>query len=71
MRPINYYLRAVQSHEDIFVGGVMATLLGNEIKKKTGVTVLMGLIDKPGMLDKGSSIVVGEGFFIITKFDER
>lgn len=36
----------------------MATLLGDEIQKETGVTVLSGLIDKPRTLDKGSSIIV-------------
>ena len=58
IRTIKYYLRAVHSSDDIFVGGVMATLLGDEIQKKTGVTVLPGLMDKPGILDKGSSIIV-------------
>lgn len=37
--------------EDV-VGGVMATLLGDDIRKKMGVTVL------PGILDKGSPIIV-------------
>jgi len=58
IRTIKYYLRAVHHHEDIFVGGVMATLLADEIRKETGVTVLPGLIDKPGILDKGIAIVV-------------
>ena len=58
IRTIKYYLRAVHGPEDILVGGVMATLLSDEIQKKTGVTVVPGLIDKPGMLDKGSSIIV-------------
>ncbi|MEA3437132.1 MAG: hypothetical protein U9R43_11745 [Thermodesulfobacteriota bacterium] len=31
----------------------MATLLGDDIRKETGVTVLPGLLDKPGILDKG------------------
>jgi len=38
--------------EDV-VGGVMATLLGDDIRKETGVTVLPGLLDKPGILEKG------------------
>ncbi len=58
IRTINYYIRAVHRPEGIFVGGVMATLLGDEIRKKTGVTVLPGLIGKPGILDKGSTIIV-------------
>ena len=36
----------------------MATLLGDDIRKETSVTVLPGLLDKPGILDKGSPIIV-------------
>jgi hypothetical protein len=36
----------------------MATLLGDDIRKETGVTVMPGLLDKPGILDKGSPIIV-------------
>jgi len=50
---INYYRRAVASAEDIIVGGVTATLLGDELHRETGATVIAGLLDKPGMLDKG------------------
>ncbi|MEN6355552.1 MAG: hypothetical protein ABFD83_00550 [Armatimonadota bacterium] len=50
---IDYYRRAVASPEDIIVGGVMATLLGDELHQQTGATVIPGLLDKPGMLDPG------------------
>jgi hypothetical protein len=50
---IEYYQRAVASPSEIFVGGVMATLLEDEIRATTGVTVVPGLIDRPGILDKG------------------
>ena len=58
IRTIRYYLRAVLRPEDVVVGGVMATLLGDDIRKETGVTVLPGLLDKPGIMDKGSPIIV-------------
>jgi len=58
IRTIKYYLRAVHHSKDIFVGGVMATLLADEIRKETGVTVLPGLIDHPGILDKANPTVV-------------
>lgn len=50
---INYYQRAVASPKDIMVGGVTATLLGDELRQETGATIIAGLLDKPGMLDPG------------------
>lgn len=50
---INYYRQAVASPEDIIVGGVTATLLGDELRQETGATIIAGLLDKPGMLDPG------------------
>ena len=55
---IHYYRRAVQSPEDIVVGGVMATLLGEEIKQETGATVVCGLLDRPGVLDPGDKRII-------------
>lgn len=50
---INYYRRAVDCPEDIVVGGITATLLGNELHHETGAMIIAGLLDKPGMLDPG------------------
>lgn len=60
IRTIRYYLRSVNRSEDVIVGGVMASLLSDDIRKETGVKVIIGLLDKPGMLDKGNPIVVDE-----------
>ncbi len=58
IRNIRYYMKAVTRPENVVVGGVMATLLGDDIRKETGVTVIPGLLDRPGALHKGSQIVV-------------
>jgi hypothetical protein len=58
MRTIRYYRRCVESAEDILVGGVMATLLGDDIEQEVDVTVLRGLLDKPGMLDSDDRYIV-------------
>jgi hypothetical protein len=60
MRTIRYYLKAVQSRDDLVVGGVMATLLRDDIRKEVGVKVVPGLLDKPGVLDAGSQTVIDE-----------
>jgi len=58
IRTIQYYTKSANGSENVFVGGVMATLMGDEIRRETGANVISGLLDKPGMLDKGTSIVV-------------
>lgn len=55
---IRYYIGSVAKPSDIFIGGVMATLLGDEIEAVTDVTVIRGLIDRPGMLDAKDRHVV-------------
>jgi hypothetical protein len=55
---IRYYLPSVTSCQDIYVGGVMATLMGDEIEKEINVRVIRGLLDRPGLLDSDSRIII-------------
>lgn len=55
---IKYYTKVVASPKDVFVGGVMATLLADDIECETQATVLKGLIARRGILDKGDRHVV-------------
>lgn len=55
---IRYYSKAVSSKADIFVGGVLATLLCDELVASTGATVVPGLLDRPGILDEGDRILI-------------
>ncbi|MDH7576983.1 MAG: cobalamin-binding domain-containing protein [Bacillota bacterium] len=56
LQTIYYYQASVPSPADIYVGGVMATLLYDDLKSATGATVIPGLLDKPGILDAGDKI---------------
>lgn len=47
----------VKDQYEIKVGGVMATLLKDEIYDETGIFPMAGLLDKPGMLDENDIIV--------------
>lgn len=47
---INFYSRSVKKAEDIYVGGVMATLLKEKIESIFDVTVVEGLLDEKGKL---------------------
>ena len=55
---IKYYSMSVPSPEDVYVGGVMATLTQDDLRKETGATVLPGLLDRPQMLDGDNKFVV-------------
>jgi hypothetical protein len=54
----------VKSRKNLFVGGVLATLLHDELEKETGIKPCKGLLDVPGMLEpknrKAQNIVVDD-----------
>ncbi len=53
LETIDFYRDCVQHPGEIVAGGVMATLLGDELEEHTGARAIRGLLDKPGMLDSG------------------
>ena len=61
---IQFAKRLVRNTDQLFVGGVMASLLHNEIEQETGIKTHKGLLDTPGMLDpdipKARTIVVDD-----------
>ena len=57
IKTISHYLKYVDKPELVFVGGPMASLMGDDIKKMYNVKVLEGLINKPGILGKDKIIV--------------
>lgn len=48
---IHYAKNLVKSQDQIFVGGVLASLLHKELEVETGITPHRGLLDQPGILD--------------------
>ncbi len=53
VKAIEYYQNCVPRKSDVIVGGVLATLLQDDLKAATGATVISGLLDSPGILDPG------------------
>jgi len=47
---INFYRNMTGSRAEVFVGGVMATLMKQEVEEATGATVIAGLLNWPGCL---------------------
>lgn len=57
---IKYYYKSVNQPNSIFIGGVMATILEDDLRKEPGIegiTILSGLLDKPGALGEDNMIV--------------
>lgn len=48
---IQYAKNIVKNEDQIFIGGVLASLLHKEVEQETGIKPHEGLLDKPGMLD--------------------
>jgi len=42
----------------IFVGGILASLMPDELWRETGVTPTVGVLDKPGILDEGDDRII-------------
>lgn len=47
----------VKDKKNLMVGGVMASLLTNEIEEATGIKPFKGILDKPGILDNNNIII--------------
>lgn len=48
---IHFAKNIVKSNDQIMIGGVLASLLHDELEKETGIKPYQGLLDKPGILD--------------------
>lgn len=60
LKTINYYLKSTSSPSNVIVGGVLATLMGEEIENLTGVRVISGLLNKAGALDAKDRHIIDE-----------
>jgi hypothetical protein len=58
IKTIKYYKNSVKNPSNIYVGGAMATLLADDIKKEIGITPIKGLLNKPGMLGYKDKIII-------------
>lgn len=63
---IEFYKRCVHKVTDFKVGGIMASLMPDEIYKETGIKPIIGLLDKPKILDSNNDIVVD---YVVPDYD--
>lgn len=57
---IEFAKNLVYNKNEVKVGGIMASLLADDIKKATGVAPITGLLDRPKILDNDNEIIVDE-----------
>ena len=55
---IEYCKKLVVDNNNIFVGGVMASLIPDEVEEATGIKPIVGLLDLPGILDDGDETII-------------
>jgi len=54
---INFVKRLCKFKDEVKVGGIIATVLKNELEERTGIEPIPGLLDKPGMLDDNNIVI--------------
>ena len=54
---INYYKQFCKDESQVFVGGIAASVVPEEIEKETGIKPIVGLLDKGGELDDNDIII--------------
>ncbi|EMS78009.1 hypothetical protein [Desulfotignum phosphitoxidans] len=58
VKTINYYKSLVQGDiTRIFVGGILASLMPDELAKETGITPIQGVLNRPKILDNEKLII--------------
>lgn len=55
---IHFVKKLVKDPNQIFVGGVLASLLHKELELETGIKPHQGLLDKPGLLDPNDLTII-------------
>ena len=54
---INNFKDLCKDPEQVFVGGIAASVVPEEIEKETGIKPIVGLMDKPGMVDDNDIVI--------------
>lgn len=57
---INFAKQLCKKPEDVMVGGIMSSLLPEEVYKATGIKPFIGLLNHPGDIDADNKIIIDE-----------
>ena len=57
---INFAKQLCKSEADVMVGGIMSSLLPDEVYEATGIHPFIGLLNHPGDIDEGNELIIDE-----------
>lgn len=57
---INFVKNLCKNEKDVMVGGIMSTLLPDEVYQATGIKPFVGLLNHPGDIDEGDTTIIDE-----------
>lgn len=57
---INFAKQLCKNPADVMVGGIMSSLLPNEIFEATGIRPFIGLLNQPGDIDPGDELIIDQ-----------
>lgn len=60
IKTIKYYKRSVCKTKDFYIGGILASTLGDDIESEVGIKPFKGLLNSPGVLDDGNDIIIDQ-----------
>lgn len=55
---INFAKKLCKDQKNVLVGGIASSIIPKEITKETGIVPIEGILDRPGMLDSDSEVIV-------------
>lgn len=58
VKTINDFKRLLKPNGEIMIGGVLATLQSEDIENETGIKPRKGLLNQPGDIDPGDSLII-------------
>ena len=57
---INFAKQLCKKEEDVMVGGIMSSILPDEVYDATGIRPFIGLLNHPGDIDEGNELIIDE-----------
>lgn len=57
---INFAKQLCKNQNDVMVGGIMSSLLPDEVYAATGIHPFVGLLNHPGDIDEGNNLIIDE-----------
>lgn len=57
---INFAKQLCKNESDVMVGGIMSSILPDEVYEATGIHPFVGLLNHPGDIDQGNDLIIDE-----------